>query len=49
MYKCDVWVEKIDISNGWFYNSCNVCNKRLAESGYNYSCYKHGPTTPRVV
>ena len=49
MFKCDISVEKIDTSRGWFYYSCNICNERLNESADGYSCYDHGSRTPKFV
>ena len=49
MFKYDISVENIDTSCGWFYHSCNICNKRLNESANGYSCYDHGSRTPKLV
>ncbi|OMP08509.1 DNA helicase PIF1, ATP-dependent [Corchorus olitorius] len=48
-FKCSVTIEQIDLSNGWYYNACNVCNKGLNEKNKVFDCRKHGIKVPKLI
>ena len=49
IYKCEVVVASIDVSQGWFYYACVICNRSMSRAGVVFSCMDHEVQEPRLM